>query len=1236
MPEDIRRDGRRRTLRSAVLGTASLLVVLLSGLALLATPAFAEGWLNKGNFGTVQQPTFEIPAGLAIDPATHDLLVIDIKARTVSRFHEDGTPADFSALGTNTIDGKSGPAGCGEGGNPACEPCPEEPASCDRTPQNGILSTEANPLPEPGHAEFEAQVAVAPPGAAGGTEGDIYVTDAYHHFVDVFAPSGEYIGQRQFGFPCGVATSPTGDLFVGSFEAAKGVYRLTPSAPAQFTESAGSPLTTSRPHAPCQVAAGAGATQGNVFSVNYVGAILKTVSEGGEEGVSQYEFAPEANVATVDPATGHVFAGEGGQLAGAVRAFDASGTSGATEVSHFEVASEVRGIAVDERSETVYVTRAYGTQVEVFSHLILPTATTEPASGVGNLSATLHGQVSAAGGSETSCVFEFTSLAEFERNGFAEASSVPCSPAGPFTGSATEAVEAHLEGLQSGYHYRFRLTATNTGGGVAHGEAEALEFEVPTVGYPPEPTFGTCPNDLFRTGQGALLPDCRAYEQATEIDKNGTDAGGTHDLVQAASNGEAVTFYAQTGLPGGRGAQEYPTYMARRQSGTWRTQGLLPPATYGEGAAASLGRTPDLTYNVTVATKLGAGPTLLIEDTRTGAIETMVPYFPGGEAESFAYDGASSDGSRVFFESTLPVTGETPTGQDNLYVWERASQSVHLAGVLPGGGPPPGGSFGGPYNWIQGQPANGGAMRNYYVAAAHAVSSDGDRIYFTAGGTGQILLRRGLASGTPSTMIVSESHKTNGSGPGGTDPHGPKPAIFAEASEDGSKAFFMSSEELTDNANTGTADQGMDLYRYEPAGGAPRLTDLTADAADPNGAEVQGVLGVDRTGTVVYFVANGVLAPGARTGNCDNSLGDTTVRTCSIYRYDAASTPPTLTFVARVDGTEGFLGFEPSHDVFDWSPLSSRPDGLGHPTERTARVSADGRVLLFSSVLPLTGRENTSPNCQGGVKKNACREFFRYEAPGDVLDCVTCDPTGSIPVGAPSFAARLLVNVLRSPTGIRSGILLRNLSADGSRVFFQTPDKLVAGDTNGDAGCPAIGLSVELRRCQDVYEWEAHGSGSCTAATFEGGCLYLLSSGRSSRPSYFADADKSGADAFFYTASQLVPADRDELFDIYDAREEGGLPSQFVVPAQPCTGEEACRAAAAAPPTASSPGSASFAGQGNVKPKTHKKKHRKHHRKHHHTGARQPGQCKRGAKGKCGHGKKEKHRRANRGNGGGK
>ena len=97
---------------------------------------------------------------------------------------------------------------------------------------------------------------------------------------------------------------------------------------------------------------------------------------------------------------------------------------------------------------------------------------------------------------------------------------------------------------------------------------------------------------------------------------------------------------------------------------------------------------------------------------------------------------------------------------------------------------------------------------------------------------------------------------------------------------------------------------------------------------------------------------------------------------------------------------------------------------------------------------------------------------------------------------------------------------------------------MVATDTNSTA--------------TDVYQWEAEGKGSCAKA---GGCISLISSGRSTGGATFVDASADGADVFFITDDSLVARDPGAI-DLYDARVGGGFSEP--TPPIPCEGD-ACQ-----------------------------------------------------------------------------
>jgi hypothetical protein len=689
-----------------------------------------------------------------------------------------------------------------------------------------------------------------------------------------------------------------------------------------------------------------------------------------------------------------------------------------------------------------------------------------------------------------------------------------------------------LEGLAPATTYHWRIVATNS-----VGVSEGPDRTFTTYASPAAPETG-CPNQVFRTGVGANLPDCRAYEQATPTDKNGGNVARDINRVQASSAGDRITYVLTGGLPSTGGSALLPTYVASREAGAWGSNGLQPLAEPG-GLAVSMGWNEEITASATSINRHG----IYLGDT---AARTFQLAFPAPSPRSPFLAGFASDPSHLIFDTTAPLAPGAIAGKANVYDLDHGDLS--LAGRIPAAPatscddagspaciPAPAGSFAGPYDWEHANTTQGGVEDQYYTQ--NTISADGSKVFFTAAGSGQLYVREG---GSRTTQVSASQAST-------PDPNGPKPAAFMAATPSGSKVFFTSCEKLTDDSTAvssaadtcATLTQGRDLYSYDTASGD--LTDLTVDShvGDPQRAGVIGVLGTSADGSYVYFAANGVLAPGASAGDCAGGDGS-----CNLYVSHAG----TVTFIAPVG----------SSDVNDWLPGTF---DRTHGGVKEARVAANG-TLLFGSTRNLTGYESTQAIT--GVAQSSCGsgclELYRYAPTGD-LTCVSCDPTGAAPVNS----ARLESIGAAYGTGPQTQFLTRNISSDGNRIFFDSPDSLVPADTN---------------RVVDPYEWEAEGAGSCHSANTDGGCLYLLSSGTRPDPSYLGDVSTSGDDAFIFTSQPLVPSDRDELVDVYDARVGGGLAAQHPSEAPACLGE-ACKGASTSAPSGSSPGSASFNGPGN-------------------------------------------------------
>jgi hypothetical protein len=95
---------------------------------------------------------------------------------------------------------------------------------------------------------------------------------------------------------------------------------------------------------------------------------------------------------------------------------------------------------------------------------------------------------------------------------------------------------------------------------------------------------GPCPNEAFRVGPSAHLPDCRAYELVTpeELGRSQdlTFTGETDEAIPS-SDGEHVALEALTPLEPGPDVRGTSAVFSRTPGG-WRMQSAVPGGASGE------------------------------------------------------------------------------------------------------------------------------------------------------------------------------------------------------------------------------------------------------------------------------------------------------------------------------------------------------------------------------------------------------------------------------------------------------------------------------------------------------------------------------------------------------------------------------------------------------------------------------------------------------------------------------
>jgi hypothetical protein len=515
----------------------------------------------------------------------------------------------------------------------------------------------------------------------------------------------------------------------------------------------------------------------------------------------------------------------------------------------------------------------------------------------------------------------------------------------------------------------------------------------------------------------------------------------------------------------------------------------------------------------------------------------------GNGAFPAAYSAASSDGTRVFFQTNEQlVSGDTDARID---IYERAGGVTTLVSTGPVGGN--GGldaSFGG---------ISEDGSKVFFATNERLVSNDADTqsdVYQRAGGA---------------TTLISTSPTATGTGG----------SFFDGSSADGSHVFFHSRERLA----TADTDSQTDIYERSanvttqvstgPAGGNGAFdaffggtsTDgahvffetyepLTADDTDSS----QDVF--DRSGGTTKRMSTWGTAPGAGNGAFDAFYDANSDNGSSVVYSTAEQLAPTdgdtdgAFDVYRRSGTSSALvsfgpipsgendalyaGSTPSLSHV-WFTTDERMNGAD--TDSSRDVYENSASVRLISTGP-AGGNGASDAVFDGASRDGLHVVFET---GEALTAGDSDAQTDLYErvnGGFSDATTALVS-----TGAAGGngpydAIYGEISNDGRRIFFETDEQLSASDTDSST---------------DVYE-RADGATTLISTGPAGG--------NGASPAAFDGASTDGSRAFFETSESLVSGDTDTSLDLYSAavnasfvRPRGATPFRVpLVPAyEPCS-----------------------------------------------------------------------------------
>jgi hypothetical protein len=494
-----------------------------------------------------------------------------------------------------------------------------------------------------------------------------------------------------------------------------------------------------------------------------------------------------------------------------------------------------------------------------------------------------------------------------------------------------------------------------------------------------------CPNEEFRAGKSAALPDCRAYELVTPPD------AGNRAFAAIQSDPSVGDFNV------------FPTQLASpvRDSVDYMTLGSPVPEA----------SPPSGTYDQYEAVRTSAGWTTVRRLTPNGA-EAVFPGVGGVDEEhQYTFIGVGRveqtfDGGSLAEEGMAIYLGN-PDG------------SYELLGV--------------------------GTLGTERLARGRYISPGGHHIIFTTGtelcsvteACPVAQLEPGAApSGTPAVYDRAPDGPTHVISllPGDEPLAAGEAAAYQGASADGSAVAFRVgeglyvrlddavTEEVTDEAATfagisRTGDalfylRGGNIYRFDTE------TEATDQLNEEGGEVLAGaeLVNLSADGSHAYFISQSTLGSEGAAGQPN------------LYVWAANGG---IQFVATVSTEDlnatpslnNWVGAPPAV-VSPESPLGSE---IG-PGANGSRSTPDGSVLAFESHAKLTAYENEGH-----------REIYRYDAETGEIACVSCNMSG------PSTGEARFQNLFE----VRPAVVVHNLSDDGSRVFFETSESLVGRDLDG-------------------------------------------------------------------------------------------------------------------------------------------------------------------------------------------
>jgi hypothetical protein len=384
----------------------------------------------------------------------------------------------------------------------------------------------------------------------------------------------------------------------------------------------------------------------------------------------------------------------------------------------------------------------------------------------------------------------------------------------------------------------------------------------------------------------------------------------------------------------------------------------------------------------------------------TTTLQSTAPAAGNGQFDAF-FDAVSSDGLKVTFTTNERLVAADTDAQFDVY--RRAGGVTTLLSTGPAGG--------------------NGAFPTFYEGS----SKDGSHVYITT--------NEHLTSGdTDARQDVYERSGTTTSlvSAGGNADFD---AFYNGASSDGTQILFSTYEKL---APTDT-DAYPDIYKR--AGGTTTEISLGAGSAG-NGPYTAAFAGISSDGSRVFFTTRDKLVSGDTDTGCDELSN--TVSCTDVYQRSGTST--TLISTGPTGGNGTFEAFFEGASADGLHAFFSTAESMvSADTDSTTDIyDRSGSTTTKVSTGSVGGNGPVAPTFDGASSDGA----HAYFETGESL--VPGDTDGRQDVYDRSGGTTNLVST--GPGGGNSSFFdasFDGASADGSRIFFHTDEPIVSSDTDG-------------------------------------------------------------------------------------------------------------------------------------------------------------------------------------------